>query len=175
MAKQSPLAAERLRNIDLASFFTQFWTQGASDYLRDREDAEKPLAAYYIQNQGRYIAKYAAGYQPFKRAPLREASLYLIEQWMHHLKRAGVSANVIVDAMSALRTPLSWANKRNLLDEPFTMAAIVRPKEHHKKRGILSHTEVARIVALPLCERLEHKVLAAIQEALDEKGSSPRE
>jgi len=142
-------AAERLRNMDLAAFFTWFWTPGASDYLRDREDAEKPLAAYYIQNQSRYIAKHAAGYQPFKRTPLREASLYLIEQWMHHLKRGGVSANVIVDAMSALRTPLSWANKRNLLEEPFTMAAIVRPKEHHKKRGILSRAEVARIVALP--------------------------
>jgi len=93
-------AAERLRNMDLAAFFTWFWTPGASDYLRDREDAEKPLAAYYIQNQSRYIIKHAAGYQTFKRTPLREASLYLIEQWMHHLKREGVSANVIVDAMS---------------------------------------------------------------------------
>jgi len=93
-------ATERLRNMDLASFFVWFWTPGASDYLRDREDAEKALSAYYIQNQGRYISKHAATYQPFKRTPLREASLYLIEQWMHHLKRGGVSANVIVDAMS---------------------------------------------------------------------------
>ena len=87
-------AAERMRNMDLASFFTQFWTPSASDYLRDREDAEKPLSNYYILCQLRYIAKHAATYQPFKKTPLRQASLYLIEQWMHHLKREKVSANV---------------------------------------------------------------------------------
>jgi len=141
-------AAEHLRNMDLASFFTWFWTPGASDYLRDREDAEKPLSNYYVLCQSRYIAKHAATYQPFKKTSLREASLYLVEQWMHHLEREKVSANVIVDAMAAIRTPLSWAQKRNLLDESFTMAAIVRPKEHHAKRAILSRAEVAKIVAL---------------------------
>jgi integrase len=71
---------------------------------------------------------------------------------MHHLKREGVRPTVIVDALAAIRTPLSWAAKRNLLDEPFSMAAIVRPKEHHKKRGILSRAEVAKIISLPTVE-----------------------
>jgi integrase len=145
-------SAERLRNMDLASYFTWFWTPKASDYLRDRIDAERPLSNYYVQAQGRAITKHAISYPPFKKTPLREASLYLTESWMHHLKREGVRPTVIVDALAAIRTPLSWAAKRNLLDEPFSMAAIVRPKEHHKKRGILSRADVAKIIALPTVE-----------------------
>jgi hypothetical protein len=104
-------SAERLRNKDLASYFGWFWTPGASAYLRDRVEAEKPLSNYYVQTQGRHIAKYVSGYAPFKKTLLKEASLYLTEQWMHNLKREGMSANVIVDAMNAVRTPLSWAGK----------------------------------------------------------------
>lgn len=58
-SKENLESAERLRNMDLASYFTWFWTPGASDYLRDRIDAEKPLSNYYVQTQGRYIAKHA--------------------------------------------------------------------------------------------------------------------
>jgi len=36
-------AAERLRNMDLASFFVWFWTASLSDYILDNIDAEKPL------------------------------------------------------------------------------------------------------------------------------------
>jgi integrase len=146
--------AERLRNMDLASYFTWFWTAEESDYIRDRIDAEKPLSNYYILSQSRSVAKHASSYQPFKKTPVRDVSLFLIEQWMHHLKREGVRPNVIVDAIAAIRTPLSWASKRNLLDEPFSMSAIVRPKEHHEKRGILSRTEVARITALPTVDEI---------------------
>jgi integrase len=142
-------SAESLRNMDLASYFTWFWTPGVSAYLRDRVEAEKPLSNYYVQTQGRYITKYATIYAPFKKTLLREASLYLSEQWMHNLKRQGLRPNVIVDVLGAIRTPLSWAVKRNLLDEPFSLAGIIRPKEHHEKRGILSRTEVAKIIALP--------------------------
>ncbi len=147
-------SAERLRNKDLASYFTWFWTPGASAYLRDRIEAEKPLSNYYVQTQGRYIAKYIAGYVPFKKTLLREASLYLAEQWMHNLKCLGLRSNVIVDVLGAIRTPLSWTAKRNLLDEPFSLSGIVRPKEHHEKRGILSRAEVAKIVALPTVDEI---------------------
>jgi integrase len=161
-AQEDYESAERLRNKDLASYFTWFWTPGASAYLRDRIEAEKPLSNYYVQTQGRYIAKYVAGYAPFKKTLLKEASLYLTEQWMHNLKRQGFRPNVIVDVLGAIRTPLSWAVKRNLLDEPFSLSGIVRPKEHHEKRGILSRAEVAKIIALPTVDsvvprpRLKH-------------------
>jgi integrase len=146
--------AEKIRNMALDAYFTWFWEPEKSDYIRDRIDAEKPLSNYYIQTQARYIAKHAASYQPFKKTLVRDASLFLVEQWMHHLKREGVRPNVIVDALAAIRTPLSWAARRNLLDEPFSMSAIVRPKEHHEKRGILSRTEVAKIAALPTVEEV---------------------
>jgi integrase len=164
-------SAECLRNMDLASYFIWFWTPGASDYLRDRIDAEKPLSNYYVKEQGRSIAKHAMSYAPFKKTRLREGSLYLTESWMHHLKREGVRPNVIVDALAAIRTPLSWAIKRNLLDEPFSMAAIVRPKEHHEKRGILSRTEVAKIVALPAVDAVVPR--PRLKDGMKNKSPAP--
>jgi integrase len=146
--------AEKIRNMNLDAYFAWFWDPEKSDYIRDRVDAEKPLSNYYIQTQTRYITKHAVGYAPFKKTLVRDASLFLVEQWMHHLKREGVKPNVIVDALAAIRTPISWATKRNLLDEPFSMSAIVRPKEHHEKRGILSRTEVAKIAALPTVDEV---------------------
>lgn len=146
--------AEKLRNMTLDVYFTWFWDSTKSDYIRDCIDAEKPLSNYYILSQSRSIAKHAATYQSFKSTTVQDANLFLVEQWMHHLKREGMSANVIVDAMNAVRTPLSWAGKRGLIDEPFSLAGIIRPKERFRKRGILSRTEVAKIVALPTVEEV---------------------
>jgi integrase len=106
------------------------------------------LAGAYIKNQYRYVTKYAATYTPFKKIVLRDTTLYLIEQWIYHLKR-NLSNNVVVDVMAAARTPISWAKKRKLMDEPPDWTAIVKPKEHHRKRGILTRSEVAKIVVLP--------------------------
>jgi len=47
----------------------------------------------------------------------------------------GLSANVIVDALNAIRAPLSWAGKR----------------------GILSRAEVAKIAALPTVEEVAQR------------------
>ncbi len=120
--------AEKLRNMTLDVYFTWFWDSTKSDYIRDRIDAEKPLSNYYILSQSRSIAKHAATYQSFKSTTVQDANLFLVEQWMHHLKREGMSANVIVDAMNAVRTPLSWAGKRGLIDEPFSLSGIFAPR-----------------------------------------------
>jgi integrase len=146
--------AEGLKNMSLANFLVWFWDVNVSDYIKDRNDAEKSLAGMYVKNQYRYVTKHAATYSPFKKTALRDTTLYLIEQWMHHLKR-NVSNNVVVDVMSAARTPLSWAKKRNLMDDPPDWAALVKPKEHHKKRGILTRTEVAKIIALPTLDMIK--------------------
>ncbi len=50
-------AAERLRNMDLASFFVWFWTPSVSEYLWIRIDAEKPFSNYYVLCQSRSVAR----------------------------------------------------------------------------------------------------------------------
>ena len=62
-------SAESLRNMDLASYFTWFWTPGVSAYLRDRIEAEKPLSNYYVQTQGRYINKVRHWLHPLQEDP----------------------------------------------------------------------------------------------------------
>jgi integrase len=75
-----------------------------------------------------------------------------MEQWMRHLKRTIPNNNLIVDVLTATKAPLSWAKKRNMIEEPFETSALVKPKEHHQKRGILSREEVAKIVALEVLD-----------------------
>jgi integrase len=140
--------AERLKNMPFADFLVWFWNAETSDYIRDRIDAEKPLSKVYIQNQARYIRDHVTSYLLFKRTALRDITLYCMEQWMRHLKRIIPNSNIIVDVLNATKTPLSWAKKRNMIEEPFEVSAIVKPKEHHQKRGILSREEVAKIAAL---------------------------
>ena len=142
--------AERLKNMSFADFLTWFWNTDTSEYIQDRINAEKPLSKVYIRDQARNVKSHASSYPLFKKTPLRDITLYCMEQWMRHLKRNNENNNVIVDALSAITTPFSWAKKRNMIDEPFEMSAIVKPKETHKKRGILSRNEVAKIVELPV-------------------------
>jgi integrase len=144
--------AERLKNMPFAEFLVWFWNTDTSEYIRDRIDAEKPLSKVYIRDQARYIKQYASTYQLFKKTALRDITLYGMEQWMRHLKRTIQNNNTIVDAFTATKTPLSWAKKRNMIDEPFEISAILKPKEHHNKRGILSRNEVREIVKLPVLD-----------------------
>jgi integrase len=161
---------ERLKNMPFSTYLLWFWDAKTSDYIKDRIDAEKPLSGAYIKTQYRYVKKHAADYTPFKKAALRDVTLYLVEQWMHHLKRS-VSNNVVVEALSAIRTPLSWAKKRNFIDEPLDLSAIVKPKEHHQKRGILSRTEVARLVALPAQDFM--KARPRLKDGKKQEGTAP--
>jgi len=144
--------AERLKNMPFADFLVWFWNPDTSEYVRDRIDAERALSKTYIRDQTRYVRNYAATYPLFKKTALRDISLYCVEQWMQHLKRTLKDANLVVDALAAIKTPLSWAKKRNMLEEPFETSAIVKPKEHYKKRGILSRDEVALLIKLPVLD-----------------------
>jgi integrase len=98
------------------------------------------------------VKNHASTYPLFKKTALRDMTLYCMEQWMRHLKRTTKNNNLTVDALNAAKTPLSWAKKRNMIEEPFETSAIVKPKEYHQKRGILSREEVAKIAALPVVD-----------------------
>lgn len=124
-------AVERLRTMLLSEFFIWFWSD-ESDYIADKRASEKPLSTEYVRSQGRYVSAHASGYAGFKKTLLRDASLLLVERWARSLRTSGVSPNVIVDAMNAIRKPLSWARKRNLFEIPFTFEGIERPKESYR-------------------------------------------
>jgi integrase len=94
-----------------------------------------------------------------------------MEQWMRHLKRTIQNNNLIVDALNAVKTPLSWAKKRNMIEEPFEMSAILKPKEHHQKRGILSREEVAQIVALPVLDIMKPR--PRLKDGKKNEGPTP--
>jgi integrase len=140
---------ERLRDTMLSNFFTQFWAQGSS-YLRAREEAGKPLSGMYITNKRSSVKRFASVYPQFQRTPLRATSLLLLEGFRDYLRNKGVPANTRNVALDSLRSPISWAQKRGLIDSPFSFSAIDRPKTTFRKRGVLSADEVGALVALPV-------------------------
>ena len=163
--------AERIKNMPFADFLIWFWDADTSDYIKDRIDAEKPLSKVYIRDQIRYIKNHTATYPLFKKTALKDITLYSMEQWMRYLKRTIPNSNLIVDIFTATKTPLSWAKKRNMINEPFENSAIIKPKEHHNKRGILSRCEVAKIVELPVSDIIKPR--PRLKNGKKNEGISP--
>ena len=163
--------AERLKNMPFADFLAWFWNADTSEYIRDRIDAERPLSKVYIRDQARNVKSHAATYPLFKKTALRDITLHCMEQWMHHLKRTVKNNNLVVDALAAAKSPLSWAKKRNMIEEPFETSAIVKPKEHHRKRGILTRDEVVRLINLPVLDIMKPR--PRLKDGKKNEGPTP--
>ena len=163
--------SERIKNMPFADFLVWFWNAETSEYIRDRIDAEKPLSKVYVRDQARNVKVYASAYPLFKKTPLRDITLYCIEHWVRHLKRSIQNNNLIDDALISARTPLSWAKKRNMIDSPFEMSAIVKPRKTHRKRGILSRAEVAKLVELPVMDMIRPR--PRLKDGKKNEGTPP--
>ena len=77
---------ERLKNMPFADFLVWFWNADTSEYIRDRIDADKSLSEGYIRGQAGYVKKYASTYSMFKKTPLRDITLYCMEQFMPQMQ-----------------------------------------------------------------------------------------
>ena len=162
--------AETLRNMNLAEYLVWFWTPELSDYIRDRIDAEKALTNAYVKSQYSYMINHAATYVPFKKIALRDCTLYLLEQWMRHLKR-NLPKNKVVNVLIAAQTPFSWAKKRKLMDDPPDWSALLKPKKQYRKRGILTRNEVEKIVALPTLDIMKPR--PRLKNGKKNEGTAP--
>lgn len=147
-------SAISLANMTLARFFEYFWDKKKSQYLIAKADAGKPLSSSYIKSQLSYIQCHASPYEGFKTTLLNEVNLFLIENYVRHLRKLGLSGNLVGDCLNAIRTPLSWAMKRGLVDAPFNFSAIERPKETYRKRGILTRQEIIALSNLKVDETI---------------------
>ncbi len=150
-AKAGSIASERADTLSLmpiSEFFTLFWDPAQSPYLQARADSEKPLSSSYIGNQASNVKRFASKYDDFQTTPLYAASLFIVESFLRHIRKNGVPGSVANDALDAIRTPLSWAMKRGLVDSPFSFKSIVRPKEFRRKRGILTRGELFDLIDL---------------------------
>jgi len=144
-----------MRETSLSSFFVKFWDKCESLYLTARTDSGKPLSSLYVSAQAANVKTHAEPFEGFKKTALQDVGLFLIESYVKHLRTEGVSGNVIGDCLNAIRTPLSWAMNRNLVNEKFSFKGIDRPKETHKLRGVLSRDEVAAIIALDVADTVK--------------------
>ena len=156
-AKTGCIAAERadsLSQMSLAKFFEHFWDPSQSPYLLARADSNKPLSKNYVNNQASNTRRFACRYPDFLSTPLYATSLFQVEAFLRYIRKSGVSGNLANDALDAIRTPLSWAMKRGLVDSPFSFRSIVRPKEMLRKRGILTREELLALIDLNVEETI---------------------
>jgi integrase len=58
-----------------------------------------------------------------------------------------------------------------MIEEPFETSAIVKPKEHYQKRGILSREEVAKLVELPVLDIMKPR--PRLKEGKKNEGPIP--
>ncbi|MGA2546426.1 MAG: site-specific integrase [Rectinemataceae bacterium] len=142
-------AEEKLKETPSAQFVADFWGP-KSEYLSSRIDEGRPLSGQYVKVQRRYVARFITNSVTFKKTRLRDVTLVLVERWVREIKAGGADGNLVNDALNCIRTPLSWAKKRNLLDEPFDFKAISRPKEKNQARGVLTAVEVRMLIDLPV-------------------------
>ena len=147
--------ASSLKETPLSVFFVQFWNKDESPYLTARTDSGKPLSSLYIAAQYANVKTHAEPFEGFRKTTLQNAGLFLIESYVKQLHAESLSGNVIGDCLNAIRTPLSWAMNRNLVNEKFSFKGIDRPKETHKLRGVLSRDEVAAIIALDVADTVK--------------------
>jgi len=171
-AKAGSIASERadaMAKMPLATFFTFFWEPTKSPYLVARIDSGKPLSNSYISAQASSVRRHASIYSEFQSTPLFAASLFQVESFLRTLRKHGVSGSVSNDAMDAIRTPLSWAMKRGLVDTPFSFGSIIRPKETRRKRGILTRDELFDLIDL----RVEETIVPRPRLKKGEKHQSP--
>lgn len=141
-------AEEKLKETAFATFVADFWGS-KSEYLSSRTEEGRPLSGQYIKVQRRYVERFVADAVTFKKTKLRDVTLVLVERWVREIKAGGADGNLVNDALNCIRTPLSWAKKRNLLDEAFDFRAISRPKEKNHARGVLTAAEVRMLIDLP--------------------------
>ncbi len=144
--------AENMKEMPLSAFFALFWDKEKSFYILARADSGKPLSSSYVTAQASNINTHAAPFEGFKHTHLYDAGLFLVESYIRHLRAKGISGNIVADCLNAIRTPLSWAMKRNLIAEPFSFSGIVKPKETYRTRGVLSRDEVAALIALEVAD-----------------------
>lgn len=145
-----------LSGMRLSDFFVMFWDPKRSPYLLARIDGGKPLSKAYVSKQAARVGSYAKSFAEFKTTPLRSVSLLMVESFVRYLRKSSrVSGNIANDALDAIRTPLSWAMKRSLVDEPFSFGSIIRPKETYRKRGILTREELLDLINLDVAETVK--------------------
>lgn len=147
-------SASILAGMTLVSFFEHFWDTTKSQHLIAKADAGKALSSTYIKSQLSYVKRFANTYDEFKKTQLHEVNLFLVEKYIRHLRKIGLSGNLVGDCLNAIRTPLSWAMKRGLVDAPFNFSAIERPKETYRKRGILTRQEIIALSNLKVDETI---------------------
>jgi integrase len=176
-------AEEKLKETPLAQFVADFWGP-KSEYLSSRSEEGRPLSGQYVKVQRRYVERFIADAATFKKTKLRDVTLVLVERWVREVKAGGADGNLINDALNCIRSPLSWAKKRNLLDEPFDFRAISRPKEKNNARGVLTAAEVRMFIDLPVqaswtpqsgteAERADIKPRARLKGGQKNEGPAP--
>lgn len=145
----------------LLDYVEDFWTP-SSAYVKERAlVAKRPLSQYYISMNHDNVARHLRPFAGFKGKRLSDITSGLILDWQRWAAESGLGPRRINAITSSMRVAVRYAVKRqDLSRDPFV--GIGSAREEAREKGVLTHEELAALVAVPLPDpRVKAAVLLA--------------
>jgi len=141
-------------NPDALEYLRAFWTR-ESDYVRGRALRGVVLSDAHLYITSCILNKHLAPHLKGKR--LLDIDIDLMERIVLDLSAGGAKPRTINAALSAARVAVKYFCKRNRLADP--LAAMEKLVEHPRERGVLTVSELKKIIALNESPRVKAGVL----------------
>lgn len=143
-------------NLELVSFLLDFWNYNTSKYVRGKLAREGGISRSYCHSMTLLVEKHVKPHLEGKRILGLTAEIF--DDWMATLKSKGLGHRVINLARQAVNVPLNYLVELRRL--PWNPLAAAKPyHETHKRRGIISLSELRALLAL---EGMDPRVRVAI-------------
>jgi integrase len=142
-------------------YIEDFWTP-SSAYVKERALVAKcPLSKYYISMNHDDVARHLRPFAGFKGKRLGDITTGLVLDWQRWAAESGLGPRRINAITSSMRVAVRYAVKRqDLPRDPFV--GIGAAHEEAREKGVLTHEELAALVAAPLPDpRVKAAVLLA--------------
>lgn len=146
----------RLTGMSIVAFLGWYWSDEGY-YVKDRREAKKPLSSEYLRTIRERLKDYVAPWENFASTPLRKANFALVDRYFRDAKKMKMvsdsekvlSPPILSAVREIIRGPFNWAAARGLC-EKIDFKGLVLPSPEDRERGLLTDTEVSKILALPI-------------------------
>ena len=132
-------------------YVADFWLPN-SPYVRECAlIKKKPLSVEYVKKNHENVRRHIEPFPGFQGVTLQGLTRGMILDWMAWATDKGASGRVINMALQGMRIAVRYAvTREEILRDPFLH--IKEAPEKYREKGILSFTEVSRIIAAPVLD-----------------------
>ncbi|MFZ2635463.1 MAG: tyrosine-type recombinase/integrase [Rectinemataceae bacterium] len=154
---------ETRRKQSVLEFVHYFWSD-ESRYLQNRKDRGGTMSEGTLTARRSNIEKYISLYSPFKVLSIADIEIATFDDFKEYLRGLHTSDNIIHTILKQTLIPAtSWAQRQGIIDAKFDSKDIAIPVATYNPRGILTISEVDKIIQYSPIGKTERQVrLAAL-------------